>query len=98
MPYPQVSTPDRTVHAEMGREQVVRYERAGKWYIEFILQQDGLGNQSLKFANKGKKVTADQAALRAVQMERDGGKLYLRMPGGNTFDRLVKKHREAMWR
>lgn len=29
------SNPDRTVHAEFpGLEEVVRYDRAGKWYIE----------------------------------------------------------------
>jgi hypothetical protein len=70
---------DRRVHAACEGFEVVRYERAGKWYIEPLL--DG---------RRRERVSIGEAARRAVYA-RDplGGVIHIGLPGGQTFDRLV---------
>lgn len=68
---------DRRVHAELGDEQVVRYERAGKWYIE---------SGDMRFG-----IPLNYAARRAVQLREKGGFVHLGIPGGSAFDRRVGK-------
>lgn len=69
---------DRTVHAvcEDGRE-IVRYERAGKWYIE---PKEG----------PRRPVTCAEAASVAAEAWRGDGAVWLGRPGGGAFDRIVR--------
>lgn len=74
----------RTVHASHpAGEEIVRYNRAGKWYIELV-------SPSVD-APKRKQVTIAQAARRAEVLAEQGGEIHLRRPGGTSFDRLVRK-------
>jgi hypothetical protein len=71
---------DRTVHAACGEWQVVRYDRAGKWYVEYDPPR----------MRPAQRVSVKQAARLAVKMHREAaGHFYLDRPGGATFDRLV---------
>lgn len=77
---------DRTVHAESkgGYRVVVRYDRAGKWYVE----HPGAMIPAMR-------VTLQEAAYEAVSMERNGGRLFLKLPGGGRFDAAVRALREG---
>lgn len=68
------------IHAETDVERIVRYNRAGKWYIE----GDFDGGWRMQ-------VPISQAVARAIQL-RDffGGKIHLGCPGGQTFDARVR--------
>lgn len=79
-------TNDRRVHAERGEMKVVRYDRAGKWYIEYDPPR----------MRPARHVTLSGAAINAVRMERDGGVIHLGLLGGSAFDRAVKKERERV--
>lgn len=70
---------DRTVHAEFpGIAEVVRYNRAGKWYVEF---SDG---------RKRRHVGVLDAAEVAADLVRRGGSIYYGRPGGGKFDYWAK--------
>jgi hypothetical protein len=71
---------DRTVHARgcTGLE-VVRYERAGKWYLEAS-------------SHNRVSVTLAVAAERAADLSKDGGEVFLGLPGGSRFDIIVRRH------
>lgn len=71
---------DRRVHAEGRYILVVRYDRAGKWFIE---DRDGTDRQAVKI---------DVAAKVAASLERNGvgGKVHYGVPGGSAFDRRVR--------
>lgn len=70
---------DRRVHAANHHTEVVRYDRAGKWYIE--PRDRSLPRQ---------RVTVGDAVRHALWLyEHDGGMLKQGVPGGGTFDRLV---------
>jgi hypothetical protein len=75
---------DRTIHAEVpGIVEVVRYDRAGKWYIEPLTP--GLPRQH---------VTVTEAAEYATFPEISSGRkwvYYPGLPGGKQFDRKVKQ-------
>lgn len=73
--------PDRRVHAECATFDVVRYERAGKWYVE------SEGSNGLIREHVG----VVQAAHRAVAAEVLGGEINYGLPGGSIFDRWVAK-------
>lgn len=77
---------DRRVHAEYGEEQIVRYDRAGKWYIEF----------SPARMRPARHVTVRAAACRAVELQEAGGVIHFGVPGGGSFDRAVVA--EGGWR
>jgi hypothetical protein len=69
---------DRTVHAKyLDEEEIVRYDRAGKWYIEL----PGLGVR--------RRVGVREAAQRAREIEEFGGVIMRGRLGGAAFDRLV---------
>jgi hypothetical protein len=73
---------DRTVHGTIGRgedrTEIVRYDRAGKWYIE-------------KKGTKRKQVSVTQAAQLLVSMN---GHWYPNRPGSGRFDTIVRDARE----
>ncbi len=72
---------DRRVHAHwVDEEEIVRYDRSGKWYIELPL---------LKMR---KNVTIAEAVTRAFELEEGGGKIMLDLPGGGRFDHLVESN------
>jgi hypothetical protein len=68
---------DRTVHAVVADGWIVRYDRAGKWYLE---HRDGSTRTSLTVA------TAARTALDAVPPAR----IYRNLPGGLAFDAKLK--------
>lgn len=69
---------DRSVHASFpGLEDIVRYERAGSWYIELS-------------SGKRRRVTVAEAARRALELASMGGSVHLGLPGGGRFDQLVR--------
>ena len=71
---------DRIVYAERPGVQLVRYERAGKWYEEF---EDGSRHPC----------NLAYAVDRALELEDEGGVIYLRQMGGTMFDAKVRKAR-----
>lgn len=70
-------TADRTVHAETATWEVVRYDRAGKWWVE---KKDGSERQSLTFR---------QAVEQGKAVIYEGGTIHRGRPGGRAFDRAV---------
>lgn len=71
---------DRTVHAISGHEQpyeLVRYDRAGKWYIEG--------------PSRRTSVSLAEAVEFADQWWRTGGTPYIGRRGGSRFDSLLRK-------
>ena len=78
---------DRRVHASHSEgEQIVRYDRAGKWYIEFVPPSpDAPARWPVKIA---------EAVHRAVQLVEQGGEVHLGLHGGGMFD--VMYDREVM--
>lgn len=77
---------DRRVHAEDEQTEVVRYERAGKWYLE---PKDP--------TQRRRHVTIGEAATYAARMVRYfGGTLHTGVTGGAAFDRLVKGAGEGL--
>jgi hypothetical protein len=70
---------DRRVHAANSEAEVVRYDRAGKWYIE---------PRDRSFQRQ--HVTVKEAAEYALWMYRQaGGTIIYGVPGGGLFDREV---------
>ena len=76
---------DRRVHAVAGEWLLVRYNRAGKWYIEYEPPR-GRGSIPVKIA--------EAVRLALLWEEIAGGTIYFGLPGGGTFDRLVRIRRE----
>jgi len=74
---------DRNVHAECANFDIVRYDRAGKWYVES------------KITDKRLHIGVADAALRALSAETLGGRIHLGLHGGRTFDRWVEIKRKA---
>lgn len=70
--------PDRTVHARIGRDEVVRYDRAGKWWLE----QPHSGFRH--------RISFDLAVKMGVDAMASEGTVYFGRPGGSTFDRRVR--------
>ena len=69
---------DRRVHAWGESGEVVRYDRAGKWYFE---PKEG----------KRKKLTLAEAVDKGIWLwYHDGGTVCLDRVGGNAFDRGVR--------
>lgn len=74
--------PDRRVHASHSLgEEIVRYDRRGKWYIELVPPSP--------HAPSRRQVSVMEAATRAKQLRGSGGLIHYGVPGGSTFDRLV---------
>lgn len=71
---------DRTVHAFGDSAEVVRYEQAGKWFIEF--KGWGIPCQQVKI---------DEAVRKAIWLwNKDNGSVNFGRPGGSVFDRKVR--------
>lgn len=69
----------RTVHARYPGMEVVRYDRAGKWYLEPT-------DPSLK----RQPVSITDAAKQAVWALANGGEVLFGRPGGTMFDAKVR--------
>ena len=71
---------DRRVHARLiNGTEIVRYSRAGKWYSEPKKSWGATPRYLLTIAE-------------AVRLARQKGTMvYLEVPGGSTFDRLIQK-------
>lgn len=68
---------DRRVHARTADGvEIVRYDRAGKWYAE---PTDGNRRRQLRFADVIELAT------------QEGSTTHLRLPGGEAFDRGVQR-------
>lgn len=67
---------DRRVHAEWQGTELVRYDRAGKWWVE---QASGAHWH----------VGIADAVLIAKEWKRNGGNVFHGLPGGSAFDRMV---------
>ncbi len=74
---------DRTVHASYPGIDIVRYDRAGKWYLEPT--NGTLRRQHVK--------VCDAAEAAVWGLARGDGEVFLGHHGGKTFDRLVSAHR-----
>lgn len=73
---------DGTVHAEgVDGTQVVRYDKAGKWWIEY----------QPHMLRSARPVSISEAVAVALDCERDGGVIHLCRSGGRAFDRMVRK-------
>jgi hypothetical protein len=72
-----VAPADRTVHASNHEAEIVRYDRAGKWYIEY------------RDDRPRRRLSLQGAAELAVRLHRDGGVIIAGKPGGRAFDRAV---------
>jgi hypothetical protein len=71
---------DRTVHASYDGMEIVRYDRAGKWYLEPT-------NPMLK----RQAVTISQAVSQALWAEAHVmGRIFLGRSGGKVFDAKVR--------
>lgn len=90
-------TRDRTVHARFDRwdgmavrygTEVVRYDRAGKWYLEFIRTGDPRKRVSL----------SDAATAAAWGAHYGGGEIFFDKPGGGAFDRKVREYQRVYLR
>ena len=71
---------DRRVHARDENVEVVRYNRAGKWYLEVAHDRE---------PKERVGVSVRDAAAEAARIIAHGGELYLHLSGGRTFDRIV---------
>ena len=80
---------DRTVHASIdgGGIEIVRYDRAGKWYIEIAADYGRPGLPAERF-----HVGVREAASRAHALRERGGVVNFGLPGGRSFDIMVKTH------
>lgn len=73
---------DRRVHASNSEFEVVRYGRAGKWYIEPRHPDQG----------KRQHVNIDQAVHFALHLAKHvHGKINLNVDGGSLFDKRVQR-------
>ena len=71
---------DRTVHARYETKEIVRYDRAGKWFLESTAPMVSC-----------RPLTVREAAWLAVEGTRESsGVLILGLSGGRAFDRLAR--------
>lgn len=69
---------DRRVHGQTADGgKIVRYNRAGKWYVEYPPAS----------YRRSRHITVGRAAELACE---DGAGAFLGLPGGARFDRLVR--------
>jgi hypothetical protein len=80
---------DRTVHASSESGELVRYERAGKWYMEL---PDDLNDPEPRILCN----LADAVAV-AIAMWYEGGDIFLDQPGGKRFDAKIRKMDDWEW-
>jgi hypothetical protein len=73
---------DRTVYARAHRFEIVRYARAGQWWIEYEPQM----------LVPASHVGVHTAAYEAACLLREGtGTVFMGLPGGRVFDRSVQR-------
>jgi hypothetical protein len=72
---------DRRVHASGVAAEVVRYDRAGKWYIE--------AKATDTRRHIGVREAAEWASVAATE-------IYFGLPGGSAFDRHVKREQTLL--
>lgn len=70
-----------TIHAELGDEKLVRYEKAGKWGVIYL-------PCNMRPYRPLDRIS--QAVNVAMRMRDQGGRVFFGRPGGKTFDRMVK--------
>jgi len=80
-----VTLADRRVHASAPGIEVVRYDKAGKWYVEIAANY---GRPGLLAERIHVSVTEAAEAARNIA-RRPSGEVHLGLHGGTTFDRLV---------
>jgi hypothetical protein len=73
---------NRRVHARSADVEVVRYDRADKWCLE--VAHDSEPKELVR-------VSVREAAAEAVRILTAGGTVYLNLPGGAVFDRIVRR-------
>lgn len=76
--------PDRRVHVSAPGIEIVRYDKAGKWYVEIAADY---GRHGLLAERKQVKIR--EAALHARGLIARGATHNAGIPGGQAFDRLV---------
>jgi hypothetical protein len=71
---------DRTIHGRTrGGSEIVRYDRAGKWYLE--------GDDQIITVPGGRvRIPLDEAVFHAIQ---DGAEAFTGLPGGKQFDARI---------
>lgn len=78
---------DRTVHAIIpDGGMIVRYDRAGKWYLEYPART-GRPRAQINLA-KAVELALDNE-------DKDGCRIYMNYAGGSTFDARVRKLKAA---
>ncbi len=75
---------DRTVHAETGYAEVVRYERAGKWYVEDKVHV----STPLNWRTQMTLAEIIELVRNQPYGEAD---IYLGRPGGKRFDLAIRR-------
>jgi hypothetical protein len=87
---------DRRVHAHTEEWEIVRYDRAGKWYAEWIgpdaPPEQVMFSQPIhtRVSRTGRaQLTMGLAAWCATQL---GAEICFELPGGTAFDRRVREH------
>lgn len=71
---------DRTVHASWGQEELARYDRAGKWYVE------------TRGGGPRRMVKLHEAAMTALSWRNSNrGIIFYGRLGGTAFDSQVRK-------
>lgn len=90
---------DRRVHAYTSQWKIVRYERAGKWYVEWVgsgtapefVLHEPHQNNPLRVNRQGRvAVSVGMAAWVASKL---GAAVYFDLPGGRTFDARIMEQR-----
>lgn len=83
---------NRTTHAESAEWEIVRYDRSGKWFVEYQGEPPYPGwvgpsylGMSVNRAGRA-PVTVGQAAVAALGLD---AQVHIGRPGGSTFDRLL---------
>ena len=87
---------DRTVHASARSWEIVRYDRSGKWYVEWLGTRGKscpvwVGPPHCDIAVNGANrapVTIGKAVTAAIGL---GATVHFGKPGGSTFDREYRR-------
>lgn len=83
---------DRRVHATGDVVELVRYERAGKWWVE--PRKDAKSDRYL-IPKSRVPVSLEQAVSVAIKLEGNGGVVHTGVSGGKRFDSAFFKTREG---
>lgn len=78
---------DRVVHATSDTQELVRYDREGRWYLE-----------SKGLPSRKRMKTVHDAVVAALELEATGGVIHLGRAGGGRFDYGIESAREKQAR